>query len=86
MIHRKENGSYLVDGQISLRDLNRHMKWDFPLDGPKTLSGLIVERLEDIPDFNVCLQVGQYRVEVVSVKENTIEQVLVSSIKKTENK
>ncbi len=86
LIHRKENGSYLVDGQISLRDLNRHMKWDFPLDGPKTLSGLIVERLEDIPDFNVCLQVGQYRVEVVSVKENTIEQVLVSSIKKTENK
>ncbi|MBL4899669.1 MAG: HlyC/CorC family transporter, partial [Colwellia sp.] len=43
------DGSYLVDGSASIRDINKEMSWRLPTDGPKTLNGLIIEHLEDIP-------------------------------------
>ena len=47
-IHRQEDGSYLVDGSTTLRDLNKVMNWELPIEGPKTLNGLIIEYLEHI--------------------------------------
>jgi Mg2+/Co2+ transporter CorB len=69
------DGSYLVDGGISLRDLNRQLKCDFPLLGPKTLSGLIIEQLEVIPKIGTILQLENKRVEVVAVKNNRVKTV-----------
>ena len=59
------------------------MEWDFPLDGPKTLSGLIVEYLEDIPDANISLRIAGYPLEVLEVKENMIKQVKIQPKKRT---
>ncbi|MDC9566711.1 MULTISPECIES: HlyC/CorC family transporter [unclassified Pseudoalteromonas] len=73
----QSDGSYLVDGGANVRDLNKEMGWEFPLDGPKTLSGLIVEYLEDIPDANLSLKIAGYPVEVLKVKENMIKQVKI---------
>ena len=58
------------------------MGWEFPLDGPKTLSGLIVEYLEDIPDANLSIRIAGYPVEVLEIKENMIKQVKIQPNKR----
>ena len=67
------DGSYLVPGNVNLRDLNKMMDWDFDTSGPKTLNGLITEALEMMPQTSICLQVGYYRIEVLQVKGNMVE-------------
>ena len=49
------------------------MGWEFPLDGPKTLSGLIIEFLEDIPKEKVSLKIAGYPIEIVEVNENMVK-------------
>ncbi|MFM6978560.1 MAG: HlyC/CorC family transporter, partial [Methylophilaceae bacterium] len=50
ILHEEEDGSWILDGSISLRELNKKLQLDLPLDGPRTLNGLILERFEDIPE------------------------------------
>lgn len=69
-VRLQKDGSYLVEGSISVRDLKRLTDWDLPTDGPKTLSGLIVEELEMIPVPGLGLRVGGYPMEVVEIAEN----------------
>lgn len=77
----QEDGTVLVDGGVNIRDLNKEMSWEFPIDGPKTLSGLIVEHLEDIPDSALSLKIAGYFVEVLEVKENMIKLVRIHPAK-----
>lgn len=77
-ISKQKDGSVLVDGSVSIRVLNRLVGWHFPVSGPRTLSGLIIEYLESIPEDNVCVQIGDYRIEVLSVSRNTIQQVRIA--------
>ncbi|MDE3273472.1 HlyC/CorC family transporter [Pseudoalteromonas sp. G4] len=72
-VHPQQDGSFLVDGSANVRDLNKEMDWDFPIDGPKTLSGLIIEYLEDIPSEKVSMRIAGYPIEIVEVNENTIK-------------
>lgn len=76
-IQRQRDGSYLVNGSISVRDLNRQLQWELPVGGPKTLSGLIIEQLEIIPDTAVSLRIKGYPMEVIGVEENTIKMVKI---------
>ncbi|MGL4613372.1 MAG: HlyC/CorC family transporter, partial [Shewanella sp.] len=76
-INVQQDGSYLVDASISVRDLNKEMKWHFPTDGPKTLNGLILEYLEEIPAKNTSLRLAGYPLEVVDVAENMIKTVRI---------
>lgn len=76
-VYLQADGSYLVDGGISLRDLNRELNCNFPLRGPKTLSGLIIEQLEIIPKIGTVLQLEGKRVEVIVVKNNRIKTVKI---------
>lgn len=69
---RDAAGSVTVDGTASLRVLNRRLGTRFPLDGPKTLSGLIVERLGDIPDAGRALEVEGQRIEVLQVQDRAV--------------
>ncbi|MFN2382539.1 MAG: transporter associated domain-containing protein, partial [Guyparkeria sp.] len=71
-IHPQDDGSQIIDGTALLRDINRGLGWRLPQDGPRTLNGLIVEHLEFIPEANCCLQIGDYRIEVVQIKDNMI--------------
>lgn len=68
----QEDGSYIVDGTITIRELNKALSFDLALDGPKTFSGLIIEALEAIPDSNVCLRIENYQIEILKVQANTI--------------
>jgi Mg2+/Co2+ transporter CorB len=76
-IVKQNDDSILVNASISVRVLNRLMDWHFPVNGPRTLSGLIIEYLESIPKTPVCIRVGDYRVEVILVSHNTIQQVRI---------
>lgn len=72
-VYQQNDGSYLVAGSASVRELNRLMGWDLPTDGPKTLSGLIVEYLENIPSAATCLRLAGYPIEIVQVQSNRIK-------------
>ncbi|WP_110456586.1 HlyC/CorC family transporter [Shewanella algidipiscicola] len=76
-INKQPDGSYLIDATINIRDLNKEMGWHFPIDGPKTLNGLIIEYLEDIPEPNTSMRIFGYPIEIVEVGENMIKTVRV---------
>ncbi|MDD7804480.1 MAG: HlyC/CorC family transporter [Endozoicomonas sp. (ex Botrylloides leachii)] len=73
----QDDGSYIIDGSASIRDINRALAWSLPTDEARTISGLITEEMEFIPDSNVCLQLGKYRFEILQVKDNRIRTVKI---------
>jgi Mg2+/Co2+ transporter CorB len=70
-----EDGVVLVDGATTLRELNRMLGLNFPLDGPRTLNGLIVEHLQDIPEVGVGVRVGGATMEIVQTQDRKIKMV-----------
>ena len=66
------DGSHVVPGSLSLRELNRRLGANLPVDGPRTLSGLIVEQLESIPEPGAVLRIGPVSVEVLQVAGNAV--------------
>lgn len=77
------DGSLLVDGSTNLRELNRAFGWHLPEDGPKTLNGLILERLESIPDTGTSLRVGDYTIEIVQSAGQVVRNARIFSPTKT---
>jgi Mg2+/Co2+ transporter CorB len=71
-------GECLLDGSTPLRDINKKLGLDLPLDGPKTVNGLLLEQLQDIPEFPIALKVGQCVIEVVQVQNQSIRSVKLS--------
>lgn len=72
-ITAQEDGSYFVDCGISVRDLNRALHMELPTSGPKTLNGLIIEHMEDIPEPGTSLLLAGYPIEVVQTKDNGVK-------------
>lgn len=70
-----EAGECLVEGATTLRDINKHLGLDFPLDGPKTLNGLLLEELKDIPEANVSVKMEKCIVEIIQVQNQYIKTV-----------
>lgn len=68
-------GMVLVDGSVSLRELNRMLQLDLPLEGPRTLNGLIVEHLQDIPEVGVGVRVAGVAMEIVQTQDRKIKMV-----------
>ena len=65
-------GGQVVPGTLTLREINRTLGWNLPTTGPRTLSGLIVEQLESIPDPGATLIVGGHTIEVLQVADNAV--------------
>ncbi len=76
-IHPQPDGSYLIDGGTSIREINRTLGWKLPTDGPKTLSGLLTELLESIPDNHVGIRLPGHCVEIIQVQDNIIKTVRI---------
>ena len=72
-VHPQDDGSFLVDGGTSIRELNRTMQWELPVDGPKTINGLILEHLEAMPIQGVSLRVAGYPIEIVQTRDNAVK-------------
>ncbi len=74
------DGSYRIDGMTVLRDINRALNWELPTEGPRTLNGLITERLGVIPEANVCLLIDNYRVETLAISDNRVADARVEQL------
>ncbi|MGV2293140.1 HlyC/CorC family transporter [Trinickia sp. YCB016] len=72
-----EDGECIVAGSMPLRELNRWLHLTLPTDGPKTLNGLILEALEEIPEGDVCLQVSGVRLEVLRSDDQAVRTVKI---------
>ncbi len=70
-----ENGSALVEGASPLREINRKLGLALPLDGPKTLNGLILEHLQDIPEAGVSLKITGVPIEIVQTQDRVIKTI-----------
>ncbi|KZZ23128.1 magnesium/cobalt efflux protein [Oleiphilus sp. HI0081] len=74
----QEDGSFLIDGTATIRNINKTLGWNLPVNGPKTLNGLITETLETIPDTPVCLYLQHHRTEIRQIKDNVIRTAQIS--------
>ncbi|MBA6111197.1 DUF21 domain-containing protein [Pseudomonas asiatica] len=80
-VHPQPDGTFVIDGTASLREINRSLGWHLPCDGgPKTLNGLVTEALESIPESAVCLKIGRYRLEILETEDNCASKVLVWTV------
>lgn len=70
-----DQGEALVEGSAQLRDLNRQLQTRFALDGPKTLNGLILDELQDIPEGAVCVRFGTIGAEVINIQGRMVRSV-----------
>ncbi|MBM3406045.1 MAG: DUF21 domain-containing protein [Betaproteobacteria bacterium] len=71
-LHWDEAGEVVVDGSVTLRELNRRLGTRFPLEGPRTLNGLILEALQDLPGSSVGLRFGPVVVEIQQVEDRLV--------------
>ena len=69
--------TWIVSGTANIRELNRAQNWELPTDGPKTINGLIVEHLENIPEPSACLKIAGYPIEIIASDENRIRSVRI---------
>jgi Mg2+/Co2+ transporter CorB len=72
-----EDASVLVDGSQNLRELNRKLGLKLPLDGPKTLNGLILEHLQDIPETGLSMRIAGVPIEVVQTEDRMVRTARV---------
>ena len=72
---KQDDGSVMVEGSCPLRVLNRKLGFKFPLDGPKTMNGLLIEYVEDIPEPGIAVKIGDYTIEVVQVQDKMVKVV-----------
>ncbi|WP_426173348.1 HlyC/CorC family transporter [Massilia sp. TWR1-2-2] len=69
------NGECLLEGSTPLRDINKRLDLDFPVDGPKTLNGLLLEELQEIPDAAISVKIGNCVIEVIQAQNQSIKVV-----------
>ena len=73
-----EDGTVMVDGARSLRELNRVLALDFPLEGPKTLNGLVLEHFQDIPESGVSARIGGVAMEIIQTQDRAVRIIRLS--------
>lgn len=79
-IVEQNDDSFVINGTTHIRDINKRLNWQLPADGPRTLGGLIVEKLEAFPSANVALKIDSYVLEVLHIDDNVIQTVRVHMV------
>ena len=74
------DGSFMLEGSMMIRDINKRINWELPTNGPKTLSGLILETAQSIPESNVGIKIGEYRFETILIKDNVVKMAKAERI------
>ena len=82
-IHRDPDGSYVVNGAINVRVLNRTLGWSLPTNGPRTLNGLIVEYLETLPQAGTVLRLGDLTIEILQTVDNSVKTARIRAMPAT---
>jgi len=81
-IHAETGGSYVINGGINVRTLNRRLGWDLPTTGPRTLNGVILEYLETIPELGTSFKLGTYSLEILQTADNIVRTVRMRALAK----
>jgi Mg2+/Co2+ transporter CorB len=79
-VHQEADGSFVVNGGISVRRLNRTLGFDLPTSGPRTLNGLILEYLETIPLPGTTLRMSDLAIEIVQTADNSVKMARIRPI------
>lgn len=74
---KEAENCYMISGSALVREVNKMLAWQLPEYGPKTLSGLVLEYLETIPEGPVCVTIGNYQVEVLQTAGSQIQSLRV---------
>lgn len=74
-VREQSDGSYLVDANITVRELNRVAQWSLPTEGPKTLNGLIIEFMETIPEAGTGIKLHEHLLEIIKSDEHAVKLV-----------
>ena len=84
-IFAQEDGSYLIDGGTSIRDINRTLSWQLDSESANTLNGILMEVLQSIPDASVGVKLDGYYAEILQVKDNVFRTVKMWEVTPQEN-
>ena len=76
-IIKQKDGSYIVQGYISVREINRQLQIELPLDKSKTLSGLITQHLDALPRKNTSIMIKDYHIEILQVKGKAVKKAKI---------
>jgi Mg2+/Co2+ transporter CorB len=80
MFRKEADGSIIVEGTCPLRVLNRKLGYQFPLDGPKTMNGLLLEHLENIPEPGTAVKIGDYPIEILQTEDRKVKVVRLTKL------
>ncbi len=80
-IHKRDDNSYQIDGNTHIREINRALNWSLPVNGPKTLNGLILEHMEIIPQNGTSLMIGSYTIEISRTTNNAVQTARLKDTK-----
>ena len=72
-----DNNGWIVDGSITIRELNKKLKLNLPTGGPKTLNGLILEFFEEIPDPNTSFKINKLTMEILSAQDKVVKTIKI---------
>ena len=78
------DGSFLVEGSTLLRELNRKLGFGFPLEGPKTVNGLILEHLQEIPEPGTSVKIAEHAIEIVQTQDRVVKAVRIFPARRSE--
>ncbi len=78
-VNPQSDGSVLIDGSANVRELNKAFNWTLPIEA-RTINGMLLEELEEIPQVDAQVRVGNYLIDVLDVQENMIKRVRVTPI------
>jgi len=79
-IHPQDDGSFIIDGMTTIRDIDKQLGWNLPSGGPKTLNGLILEYLEDIPETGTSLKIDNYTIEITQAVGNAVKTAKITCL------
>ena len=85
-IHKISKDKFEIDGGATIREINKATGWSLPTDGPKTLNGLVLEQLENIPDGNISFLIDNYCFETANIEGAMVKKVSVSKLPNSSKK
>ena len=80
LIRKSDDNQFLVDGAMTIRDLNRATDWSLPDDAANTVAGLVIHEAQIIPEVTQVFTFHGFRFEVVAKDENRITELKIRKI------
>ena len=73
----QSDGSVLIEGSANIREINKAFNWTLPEEEARTINGMLLEVLQEIPSANTCVKIGNYDIDILDVQENMVKQVRI---------